>query len=295
MNKLSKNAVAWWRYFNHRGSIDRNNVILKFDGGICSQIAFWALAHELTVKGFNVKYDLSWYKENGKDMDGVHARNFDLPLILPSIAICEANEVEIYLYKKKYRFRGSTFGDLSSPAYLGDYFDRWPLVLKYRKLIRELFQLNASVFSAALINSIEFIRSSPNNCAVHVRRGDLSVFNPVYGDPISAEYFVKAINLVKERSPSSIFLLFSDEPDWVARNIVPNIPNNVTVELMDANDSSKGYLDLYLMCQCNHFIASQGSLAKYAMAISGSEDSIIVEPKSSVLFQSKQFPNAFSI
>lgn len=295
MNKLYRKAVAWRHYFKHKSTIDHDKVIIKFDGGICSQIAFWALAKEISENGCGVKYDLSWYNENGKDMDGVHARNFDLPLIFPSYTFQVASDAEIYLYQKRYCFNGVSLHNINAPAYLGGYYDRWPLVLKYREQIRALFQPDRAFFSSDLVSISESIRLSSNSCAVHIRRGDLSVFNPVYGEPIKEEYFLNAIRLIDQLSPSTNFLLFSDEPDWVAKNIVPNIPKGLSFKLMSANDSSKGYLDLYLMCQCNHFIASQGSLAKYAMAIAGNSDSIIVEPKSNAQFGSQSNFKAFVI
>ncbi len=42
-------------------------IVLRTDGGICSQIAFHALGNYFIDKGYHVKYDLTWFHKNGKD------------------------------------------------------------------------------------------------------------------------------------------------------------------------------------------------------------------------------------
>ncbi len=46
------------------------------DGGICSQIWQYFLGKYLADKGYEVEYDILWFKNHGKDMNHVHARNF---------------------------------------------------------------------------------------------------------------------------------------------------------------------------------------------------------------------------
>lgn len=72
------------------------------DGGISSQIAFWALGYELELHGFNVKCDLSWFRENGLDADWKQVRNFDFCKALPNLKMAEASNSQI-LYQKNYR------------------------------------------------------------------------------------------------------------------------------------------------------------------------------------------------
>lgn len=43
-----------------------NIVIIRVDGGICSQIAFFVLGLVFKEKGYEVKYDLSWFETSGK-------------------------------------------------------------------------------------------------------------------------------------------------------------------------------------------------------------------------------------
>lgn len=295
MNKLYRNTKLWLNYWRNRHSIEQDIVIVRFDGGICSQIAFWALAHHLSNQNLEVKYDLTWFDENGKDMDGKHVRNFDLPKAFPDCKFRIASAAETYYYRKHFSFNEESTNHVSAPAYLGGYYDRWPLVLQYRRVIQEVFQPDAGELSEGGRNTATLISKAASSCAVHIRRGDLSVYNPVYGEPIRAEYFIKAIQRIEQLFPSTSFFLFSDEPDWARDNVAAKLPKDITYKLMDSYGADKGYLDLFLMCQCKHFIASQGSLAKYAMAISGREDSVIIEPTTSASFKNEHGVHAITL
>ena len=49
------------------------------------------------------------------------------------------------------------------------------------------------------------------SCAVHVRRGDLSRYNPFYGNPPTADSFIKAMKYITSKKPNTVFYFFSDE------------------------------------------------------------------------------------
>ena len=81
-------------------------VIVRIDGGICSQINFFAYGHAIqNMLGgkAKVKYDLSWFRENGKDYFGKFVRNWDFPKAFPDLAVEEASAEEIAATKKRRR------------------------------------------------------------------------------------------------------------------------------------------------------------------------------------------------
>lgn len=82
-------------------------IIIRSDGGICSQIDFVALGQYFADKGYEVKYDLSWFDECGKSTDGRFARNYDMPKAFPDLKLEIATTQEIALYKRKYRYSGN--------------------------------------------------------------------------------------------------------------------------------------------------------------------------------------------
>jgi hypothetical protein len=274
--------------------IDKNLLILRSDGGISSQIAFWALGIFYENQGYKLKYDLSWFEEHGKDMDGVFDRNFDLLRAFPSIKIETANEKEIFHYKRHFRSRDKEIKTKTPPVYLGEYYDRWPLVIKYREHIKKHFKpdsLNFDDYNQALLNKIGLHEHA---CAIHVRRGDLGVYNEIYGEPLGPKYFLEAISHTLDKFPNTFFYFFSDESNWITSNITPKLNDNINYEIVTGNGSDKGYLDLYLMSKCNSFIASHGSLAKYARVLS-SDNAFIIEPRSKSTFNDQLLDNVMII
>lgn len=285
--KTFKRLFYHYKYWLLKGEkIPRDLIIVRFDGGICSQIAFWALAHDFEQRGFHVKYDLSWYETNGKDSLGHFNRNFDLTHSFPNLKYEVATKNEVRLYKRIYNMSKSKLDNIQAPpAYLGAYYDRFPLVARYRDTLNELFNPDNGKLDKYNSKIHQLISQPHPACAVHVRRGDLAVFNEAYGHPPSLDYFLNAISEVLKAHPQTRFFLFSDEPDWVETKLIPALKKDIKTCLVSVNHSDKGYRDLYLMSKCSTFIASQGSLAKFARIMSKKKDALIVEPASKQTFK----------
>lgn len=48
--------------------MDKDLIIVRSDGGACSQIAFAAFGKYFLDKGFKVKFDLTWFEDYGKEL-----------------------------------------------------------------------------------------------------------------------------------------------------------------------------------------------------------------------------------
>jgi len=271
-------------------------IILRMDGGICSQISFWALGNFYAESGFQVKFDMSWFIKNGLDMDGKFARNFDFCKLFPELKIRAAKKFECKLGRNKYGIDGSVQSPekLVAPAYIYGYPERWLYCIRYRSILRQNILASEKSPSVLRDNNLQNILNCEFPVAVHVRRGDLSTFNPTYGEPPDSKYFVDAIKLVKDAHPNSKFFFFSDELDWVRDNIFPEISEDTNYSCIVGNGSDKGYLDLLLMSKCKAFVSSQGSLGKYARLLH-SDDALIIEPKSHPMFTSEMSDNVVII
>lgn len=242
-----------------------NKIIVRVDGGICSQIAFHAYGLYLSQIGYDVEYDLSWFKTHGVDLNWEFVRNYDFPKAFPKLAGKKASKRNIRLYKKNYNQTGKALKDITAPAYIGGYpSERGCLFIKNQDLFKtEFLPLDRETIQKTL-QDIE----ACNSCAVHVRRGDLSHYDPAYGCPTSVEYFLNAINTIKSIEKDSVFFFFSDEPNWVRNNIIPYVDSKIKCHVLDQNGSDKGYLDLFLISKCKNIIASQGSMGKFGKLLS---------------------------
>ena len=253
-------------------------VIVRIDGGICSQINFFAYGHAIqNMLGgkAKVKYDLSWFKENGKDYFGKFVRNWDFPKTFPDLAIEEASAEEIAATKRRRTLDFSelqSLQEITAPAYLDGYPKACFNLPGCREVLTKNFRPTLDADSAAVA---EEIAKGPA-CAVHVRRGDLTVSSVAYGVPCSTEYFAKTIKIVRALEPKAKFYFFSDEPDYVRDELLPALPADLDSKIVGFNGSDKGYMDLALIAKCGYVIGSIGSLGVYGAFLGGG---CLVTPK----------------
>lgn len=245
-------------------SLDSNTVVLRIDGGICSQIAFAAYALTLQEQGLRVLYDLSFYRESGMDNDGIFARRFDMPKAFANIPFPEAKADDIARCRSMRSMMSTPAEQVVTPGYIGGYPPRAVHVLRHREFLKQSFYTTLHHSFDAEPSGIDKQMREGHSCAVHVRRGDLARFDPYYGHPCSAAWFINSIGIIRLFDPEAVFYFFSDEPSWVQQHIIPLLPAGVAYTLCTGHGSDKGYLDLYLMAQARHIIASKGSLGKMA-------------------------------
>ncbi len=267
---------------------DKNLIVVRNEGGLASQIAFWALGYEFTQLGYKVKFDNSWFKTNGLDINGLFPRNLDFPKAFPHLQLAEASLFERFTLRKLNNFREGDLDEIVTPVYLGGFYnggsyDRWKLVQKYQKKLFENFSPSDVYFSKRDVEVLAQIEQGANACGVHVRRGDLAKDNRDYGKALDADYFLRAVDEIKSRHEYTCFYFFSDEPQWVKSNIVENLGPEVRHVVIDENGSDRGFVDLYLMSRCHSFISSQGAFGKFARVL-GDPSRLIVEPSSRAIF-----------
>lgn len=248
-------------------------VILRMDGGICSQMHFYLVGRTLEKKGNRVLYDLDWFRKCGKDTEGRFVRNFDLLKLFPDLRLeshipsfVRRIYVSLFYCWNNYFNKESdpaAWTEFKSPLYLAGYFRDQDQM--FGEFFDSCFQLDLSIPDQANRNIIEEIDSAGSStCAIHVRRGDLSGYNEAYGEPADDSFFKRAISAVTENNKIIVkFYIFSDEPEWCERHIIPLLEGR-EYKLIDHNGSDKGYMDLLLMSRCHHIITSQGSMGKYA-------------------------------
>ena len=268
----------------------KNLVIIRTDGGIASQICFYSLGKYLEDKNMTVKYDTSWFDINGHDLNGHFVRNYDLEKAFPSLKISYATDKEVEDFFVKHPLTTTNIEEYKAPLYVNGYPDTIPLVLKYKQFLRDKFKPIDVDTCAELLESIK----KSNSCAVHVRRGDLATYNVAYGYPVDEKYFIKAIKIILALEKDIKFFFFSEEPDWIEKNLIPKI-QNINYEICRKNGSDKGYLDLYLIANSKHIIASKGSFGRFGKILSFNPDGYFITPNSGFDNITKQLPNSIII
>ena len=250
------------------------DVVIRVDGGICSQISFVAMGLFLSKAcGQSVSYDLSWYREHGRDNTGTVVRRWDFPLAFPGLKVKVADEGGIARARKAKCWQSGFAKDIRGPAYVCGYPEKDSYVLREREVLSGLFRPEVPDKVRCLAARLEGYET----CAVHVRRGDLSQFNPAYGHPTSLDFFLRAMKIVSGIGSRVRFFFFSDDPEYVRSAILPAVSDTSVCEVIDENSAEQGYLDLYLMSCCRYVIGSQGSLGAFA-AMLGERNELLVTP-----------------
>ncbi|MCI1646884.1 MAG: alpha-1,2-fucosyltransferase [Bacteroides sp.] len=270
-----------YRFFL-KNKIIPSKVILLMDGGICSQMHQFLLGQLYAQKGYQVRYDLGFYREWGSDLNRKFVRNFDLLKAFPYLTFKEASPIALQVYRKKYYISGNNSGkridDFSflqrkPPLYLGGYYHLQPDV--WLKAFRALFYVDLKILDGRNERICNEIKSRNSSVAVHVRYGDLKNVVYAYGQPASSDYFIKAVRYFYDKVKTPYFYFFSDEPDKVLLDLIPLLPLNHNFKIADGNGSDRGYMDLFLIACCKHQITSKGTLGKYGAVLMDNANKIV--------------------
>ncbi len=235
--------------------------VVRMDGGICSQMHFFLIGELLARKGYQVKYDIRWFKSQGKDLTGKFARNFDLLKAFPYLKFSVATSLETFFYSRLAANNSISLSEIKPPLYLGGYYDSNKEM--YEKLFSLVFKADIAVLDKENKKVYEQISKKDNTVAIHVRRGDLATFNGAYGKPVGIDYFTHVLQRLYKKIGALNCYLFSDEPQWIKENLLDELPQVNAYTLIDFNGSDKGYMDMLLISACQYQISSKGSLGKF--------------------------------
>jgi len=275
-------------------------VIVKLMGGLGNQLFQYAAARRIALKhDTEVAFDMSWF-QNTPPQD-TH-REFELNHFNISARIASPIEIaeiggscDSFLLKAllrlgtitglcryhQYRFDERELGyqtdlsDLNDNVYLHGY---WQSEL-YFKDIEDTIRNDFSFKSAPFGSNLSLIKRlvSKESVAIHFRRGDYDS-NPLaagyHGYP-GHSYYYNAMKIISDMCMRPRFYVFSDDPEWVKREIV--FP--IDVEYVTHNLSKDSYEDLRLMTNCKHVILANSSFSWWGGWLGSNPDRIVIAPK----------------
>jgi Glycosyl transferase family 11 len=133
-------------------------------------------------------------------------------------------------------------------------------------------ELDSSALEIA--SRFERIVGGRSAVAVHFRRGDYvsSTATREFHGVLDLDYYRRAVAHVTERVPDPVFVAFSDEPDWVERELAPELPLTV----MHGGDPLR---DLQLMRRCTHHVIANSSFSWWGAWLGEQEESVVVAPE----------------
>ena len=111
-----------------------------------------------------------------------------------------------------------------------------------------------------------------NSVCVSIRRGDYVTTYLKDFFLCDVDYFLRAIEIIKERVENPVFIFFSDDIEWVKENIKINLP------CYYESGVDPVWEKLRLMYSCKHFILSNSTFSWWAQFLSRNISKIVISP-----------------
>ncbi|MDD5318604.1 MAG: alpha-1,2-fucosyltransferase [Candidatus Pacebacteria bacterium] len=264
-------------------------IIVKLSGGLGNQMFQYAFGIGLAqAKNVSVFFDTSWYKRNSD-------RNLEIENFVGKINEASNYQIANILYpknkimflfslfthltwslskvhfveKKFFEFDSDLYNKISESCYLDGYWQNERYFINKREEILNKINLyrNTDKRIARYLNDIR----NTNSISIHVRRGDyvkLKVDNIC-----NLEYFHAALELMKNRIPDGKYFIFTDDTNWVNKNL--KIEGSCIV-------SSPSELfpitDLLLMSQCKNNIIANSSYSWWGAWLNKNSVKVVIAP-----------------
>lgn len=272
--------------------------IIRMTGGLGNQMFQYALYLKLKNLGRQVKMDDVTEYEN-RDARPIMLWCFDLSYSRASGE--EINRLTDGFLKLSHRIRRKLFGRksleyqeqscnfdeqvlLREPAYLTGYFQSERYFKDIEKQVREAFSFSDKIWKEADAKTAKKIRDFQRqidhslSVSVHIRRGDYTENEAVYGNICTDAYYKKAIKFFKEKYPGACFFIFSNEPEWAEKWIKDQYGEEPGFTVIEGTDENTGYLDLFLMSRCRHHIVANSSFSWWGAWLNPNADKTVIAP-----------------
>ena len=279
-------------------------IVTRMSGGLGNQMFQYAIGLNLAHKNNDaLLIDAAGYtKIQNSSKDTI--RNFELDKFNISSRLGSNSEIDEIKYplgliskinrliQKKIlrRFNHDYCPDLLSKkgnVYLDGFFQSEKNFMESSGLIRKEFSLKQEFINGQATKILENI-SHHTSVSIHIRRGDYAQdkkTNKYHGlCPIS--YYENAISLITSKIENPHFFIFSDDIEWVKKNLPINHPHTFV---------SDGILipqqEMYLMSKCKHNIIANSTFSWWGAWLNENPDKIVIAPKKWVNIEPNPHPN----
>ncbi len=269
-------------------------IIVKLMGGLGNQMFQYAAARSLAWRhGTSLKFDLSFLEG---DQPGDTRRSFELDKFCISTEI--ASRREIFLMRGRgssflsslsakilqkcfgytdYREKGFRFDphllELPDNCYLEGFWQSEHYFEGIRKIICK--ELTVTSPLTAINRDLAEKIAKVNAVSLHIRRGDYvkdEKTRTMHG-VCGLEYYSRAEERVAEKLKEPNFFVFSDDPDWVEKNLRLRHPTRYI-----SHNGSMPHEDLRLMSLCKHHIIANSSFSWWGAWLSANPDKLVIAP-----------------
>ncbi|MBL7740058.1 MAG: alpha-1,2-fucosyltransferase [Chitinophagaceae bacterium] len=262
-------------------------IIARLQGGLGNQLFQYAAAKALAVK-LNVPFKLDAFTSLQKDKQRTIALHdfragFELAskkeikgfIFFPSLYRHQPAffaRLGRHVYREPHFHFDQHFSRITAPVFI-DGFWQSPLYFKdIDAVIRQDFTIKEELIKNVKEKGIEL--AGRDSVAVHIRRGDfLNRKIKAFHGVMDVGYYSKAIAVLQQKIPGLSVHFFSDDIEWVKKNLPFDNAEFVSVHTRSATE------DFYLMTQCRHTIIANSSFSWWTAWLNNHPEKIVVAPK----------------
>jgi len=150
---------------------------------------------------------------------------------------------------------------------LGGYYQSEKYFLDHEDEIRDMLSFKQEIVDSVTDKNSEILSNESPKISMHLRRGDYLKW-PNHHPVLDVSFFERAS---KEFPEDSIFLVFSDDPEWCKQNFPKG--NYVFIE------GQEDYEDLCLMTLCDHNCIANSTFSWWGAWLNPNPNKIVVAPK----------------
>ena len=175
-----------------------------------------------------------------------------------------SNNIQSYSYPFEY----ISFVPSEDNFFVDGFFQSEKYFKQFKHQILNEFKSNKKIQNY-IKNKYNFLLENKTTISVHIRRGDYVRFNNMHPCQ-SVEYYDKAIHEIEKKTTFDNIIVFSDDIKWCKDNL--KFKNMFFIE------NEKDYIELFLMCYCNHNIISNSSFSWWGAWMNENKDKIVICP-----------------
>jgi len=254
-------------------------IVVKMWGGLGNQLFQFAFGYAMAKKYQEELYlDISFYKKHQYKYVGYREFELDnlmcpidikddLPLSIRFIESFVVNRIirrwkgtisfslgdVNYVKEKKHIFMTDVPYKKEKLNYYDGYWQSGLYFDDYKAELDELFKPNIEI-PKEVKEFLELIKETDNSVSVHIRKGD---FGGKIGYAVENEYYLRAIDYIKQNIDNPEFFVFSDDVSWVK----DNIPFGQEPHFVNYKVDNGAIMDLLCMSKCKHGIMSASTFS----------------------------------
>lgn len=238
--------------------------IIKIKGGLGNQMFQYAYGRNLELSGKKIVFDISFFEGNKANKDT--ARNYKLDKFnIQTQAEFSRKKRLFFDFCRKIKRRIGFEVD--------EYYQSEKYFINIADEIKKEFTLKND-FSDKAKEYLQKIENS-NSVSLHIRRGDYVTNRKAnaYHGVCDLRYYFEAIKKIKEKIINPVFLVFSDDIDWVKANLKGE------EFVFVSSPKIKDVEEMILMSKCKQNIIANSSFSWWGAWLNNNSAKIVIAPK----------------